>query len=198
MSGKTNLGSSNIFLAIVLLVIFLMGFGVQARAEDDEGSCATTRNRWEQAVQDLKDKLAGFNAIQQTRVERLIQRPVINNSGGKTIARQIAEALQVKEDLLNAKRTECRNLLNSENQAFNEYQQCAGQENSKKGKKVKNVDKDRRALVEKVIMALAEVREVEGQETGMHYSQVYQDPYGRSVNQWQNYQQMQRGGWWGR
>jgi len=168
-------------------------------ADDADYRCAVAKEKWEQIFQDLKDKLQNYATIQQTSVERIVQRPIIDRNSDKTIAKQVSDALQVKEEMLNARRKECRNLLNLENQAFGDLQECMGRKGTKE-KDVKNLVKNRQSFVDKAVIALAEVREVEGKETFMPYADggYDHDPYRRSVNnQWQGYQQMYRQ-WWGR
>ncbi len=111
----------------------------------------------------------------------------------------MSEGLQAKEDLLNTKRQECRNIMNLENQAFNEFQSCLQNSRGAKDKDAKNLAKKRQSLLEKTMITLSEVREVEGKEGTLPYSEsMQQDPYNRSVNNnhWQSYQQMYRR-WWG-
>jgi len=100
--------------------------------------------------------------------------------------------------LLNSRRQECRALLNLENEAFNEFQGCLQNSRGSKDKDTKNLAKKRQSLIEKVILTLSEVREVEGKDTILPYSEsMNHDPYRRSVNNyWQSYQQMYRR-WWG-
>jgi hypothetical protein len=66
-----------------------------------------------------------------------------------------------------------------------------------KDKDIKNLAKNRQGLIEKAVVAIAEVREVEGKETFVPYDTMADpDPYRRSVNNyWQNYQQMYRRFW---
>jgi hypothetical protein len=182
------------WLKIMLFAFVMIALGwTQSGAQND---CETAKAKWDQAFQDLRDKVQEFLVIQQTPVERVIQRPVINSADGKPIARQVGEALQKKEDVLNLKRKECRALSNLEGQAFNDLQACASGRTSK-DKEFKNLTKKRQNLVDKVAAALVEVREVEGKEGHLPYSETMQDPYTRSVNnQLQNYQQMYRR-WWG-
>ncbi len=160
------------------------------------GDCSAARTRWEGVFQDLRTKLQDFQAIQQTHVEKIAQRPLIDRSENKSIARQVSEALQLKEDLLNAKRKECGNLINLEGQAFNEFQDCA---QGTKDKDFKNIAKKRQAIIDKGQISISEVQEVEGKDTIIPYNDAMQDqdPYARSVNNyWQNYQQMYKR-WWG-
>jgi hypothetical protein len=160
--------------------------------------CASSKAKWEQLFQDLRGKLQEFATIQQTPVERIIQRPLVERVEGKTIARQVSEGLQAKEDLLNTKRQECRNVMNLENQAFNEFQGCLQNSRGSKDKDAKGLAKKRQSLIEKAVLALSEVREVEGKDGVLPYSESMQhEPYRRSVNNyWQSYQQMYRR-WWG-
>lgn len=180
----------------VFVTLFLVLASAGACLSQDD--CASSRTKWEQVSQDLKGRLQDFINIQQTPVERIIQRPLVERVEGKSIARQVSEALQVKEDLLNAKRQECRTMLTLENQAFNEFQGCLQNSRGTKDKDTKSFAKKRQGLIEKAILALSEVREVEGKDTILPYSEsMNQDPYSRSVNNyWQSYQQMYRK-WWG-
>jgi PBP1b-binding outer membrane lipoprotein LpoB len=165
-------------------------------SQDD---CSSSRTKWEQVSQELRLKIQEFATIQQTPVERVIQRPLVERVEGKTIARQVSDGLQAKEDLLNTKRQECRNIMNLENQAFNEFQGCLQNSRGSKDKDAKNLAKKRQSLLEKAVITLSEVREVEGKEGTLPYSEsMQQDPHNRSVNNnhWQSYQQMYRR-WWG-
>lgn len=164
-----------------------------------EGDCSSAQMRWEQVFQELRDRIQDYSTIEQTSLERLTQHPLVDKTEGKTIARQISEAIQVKDEILNGKRKECRDLLDREQQAFAEFQRCTDNSRGSKGKDVKMLIKKRQAFVDKAAVALSEVREVEGKDTGIPYEETMrnQDPYRQSVNnQWQNYQQMYRG-WWG-
>jgi PBP1b-binding outer membrane lipoprotein LpoB len=188
--------SPSYFSSVPLLAVFLvLALCAPCLSEDD---CASSRAKWEQVFQDLRGKLQEFVTIQQTPVERVIQRPLVERVEGKSIARQVSEGLQAKEDLLNTKRQECRNMMNLENQAFNELQGCAQSSRGSKDKDAKNFVKKRQSLIEKAVTTLSEVREVEGKDSALPYSEsMQQDPYSRSVNNyWQNYQQMYRQ-WWG-
>lgn len=176
----------------IFVVISVLSSGTNLNAQESE--CSSSRTRWEQALQDLKAKLQDFSTIQQSPVERISQRPD-DASQGKTIAKQIADLLQIKEDILNSKRKECRNIMAQEEKEFSDLQSCI-QSSRMKDKDVKNLIKKRQALIEKAAVALAEVKEVEGKETAMPYAETMQDPYSRSANYWQNYQQMYRR-WWG-
>ncbi len=186
----------HVFSISVIALLFTFIFSGLASSQDLD--CGAARTKWEQAFNDLRTRLQDFTTIQQTPVDHLTQKPIMEKAEGKTIARLVSEALQVKEETLNAKRKECRNLMNSENQAFNELQECAQTGRGSKDKEVKNLVKKRQAFVEKMALSLSEVKEVEGKESAS-YAEGYQgDPYRRSVNNyWQNnYQQMYRR-WWG-
>jgi hypothetical protein len=163
-----------------------------------DGGCSSAQMRWEQIFQELRDKIQDYSTIQQASLERLTQRPIVDRTEGKTIARQISEAIQIKENMLNGKRKECRSLLDQEAKAFAEFQRCGNNSRGLREKEIKNLMKKRQAFVDKAAVALSEVREVEGKETGLPYEAMRdQDPYRQSYNnQWQNYQQMYRG-WWG-
>lgn len=198
MTGKLKLWIPFFFTMIFAATMVVLSPGEPYADPDVDSQCSGQLSRWEKVMQDLKDKVQSYSSLQSTPVERVVQRPIVSNLPGKTIARQISDALQVKDELLNSKRTECRNLLNLENQLFNELQECAQSARSSKNKDFANLAKKRRAFIDRVGISIAEVREVEGQETVLPYEAAYQDPYRRSVNNyWENYQQMYRR-WWGR
>ncbi len=164
-----------------------------------DGDCSSAQMRWEQIFQELRDKVQDYSTIQQASLERLTQRPIVDRTEGKTIARQVSEAIHVKEEMLNGKRKECRVLLDREAQAFAAFERCGDNVRGSKEKDVKNLIKKRQAFVDKTAIALSEVREVEGKDTAIPYDEAMrgQDPYRQSYsNQWQNYQQMYRR-WWG-
>jgi hypothetical protein len=187
----------NSFAAILFIWCFL--FLSAGWAFSENGDCSAVKTRWEDTFRDLRTKLQDFQTLQQTHVEKIVQRPLVDRSGNKSIARQVSDALQMKEDLLNAKRKECKNLFNLEGQAFGELQECVQGGKGSKDKEVKNLLKQRHAIVEKGLIAISEIQEVEGKDTIIPYSDAMrdQDPYARSVNNyWQNYQQMYRR-WWG-
>lgn len=168
-------------------------------AESSDGPCIDSRNHWEQAVKNLQENLQAYSAIVQTPAERIVQRPLVDPRAAKTIAAQIAEALQVKEDLLNAKRKECRSILDKEKQAFSAFEQCVEQD-KKKNKELGKLAKQRKNLIDKAVLMISEVREVQGEETYSPYSQSarYDDPSrGANGGYYQNYQQ-NYGRWWGR
>ncbi|MGB6063335.1 MAG: hypothetical protein WBG50_00905 [Desulfomonilaceae bacterium] len=163
-----------------------------------DASCSSARARWEERFQELRDRIQDYSTIQQTSLERLTQHPLVDRTEGKTIAKQISEAILVKDQMLSAKRKECQKLLALEDQAFAEFKRCAGSGRGSRDKEVRNLIKKRQGFVEKAMVALAEVREVEGKGT-LPYMETMrnQDPYRQSWNnQWQN-QQMYRNGWWG-
>lgn len=168
-----------------------------ALAQDRETDCEQVKGQWEQLYQDMKDKLDGFTSLEQTPIERIIKKPIVNPGSSETIAAQISHALQVKEDLLISKRKELRNLINVETKLFSELQHCLQAEKSSRHKDAPNILKKRKALLDKAVITMAEVKEIEGRETVMPYSEAAgQDQYRRSVyNQWQN--QGQYRGWWG-
>jgi hypothetical protein len=184
---------------VVLVFSFILVVALSPPCLSQDANCSSAQARWEQLFQELRDRIQDYSTIQQTSLERLTQRPIVDRAERKTIARQISEAIQIKEEKLNGKRQECRSALDLEERAFAEFQRCADNGRGSKEKDVKNVIKRRQAFVEKAAIALSEVREVEGKDTTLPYVEAMrdQDPYRQSVNnQWQNYQQMYRR-WWG-
>jgi hypothetical protein len=180
-------------------VISVFGSGTDCLSEESISQCAELKSKWERLVQDLNNSLNNYLALHKAPLAQVTQRPLVDYSEGKTIARQISEAIQSKEKQLSAKRKECRNILNLEDKAFAEFEKCSMKDASgKKDKKAfTNIQKQRKKLVDKATLSLTEVRAVEGQHTVTPYSQAYQDPYRAQQNYWGNYQQMYRG-YWGR
>lgn len=198
MNNHNKLCNISVLLVIVLSLMLVLTMVSPGSSDDSDARCTAAKGRWERIFQDLKDKLQSYISIQQTPVDRILNRPLLDTSENKSIAKQISDALAAKEEILNAKKKECRNLLTVENQVFAEIQECLNRKNSK-DKDIKNMVKSRQGLIERAVVALAEVREVEGKETFVPYDAMNDpDPYRRSVNNyWQNYQQMYRQ-WWGR
>lgn len=180
------------FCTLVLIILFVspgVGFA-------DDSECSASKAKWEQIFNDIRSKLQEFSTLQQTPVERLVQRPILDRAEARTIAKQVSEALQAKEEELNNKRKECRNLINAENQAFNDASECLQNGKSSKDKDSKNIVKKRQSFIEKAVLTLAEVKEVEGRDNNVYTDNYQADPYKRSVNNyWQNYQQMYRRFW---
>jgi len=187
------------YLIIFLVLVVVLAVSTQGMCLDKDRQCSTMREKWEKFHQDFKDKLNGFVAIQQQSVEKIIQRPLLVPSSDKTIARQIAEALQVKEDLMAEKRRDCRQVMEAEKQAFEELEKCLGPTRTNKNKDMVALEKNRKALLDKAVTALAEVKDVEGRETILPYAEAtgQGDRYRQSLNNyWQSYEQNYRR-WWG-
>lgn len=178
----------------ILMGIMIAGPGF---AQEVDPHCVPSKTKWEQSYQDIKERLDKFAALEQTPVEKITNKPLVSAIKGKTIASQVSEALTEKEEMLKVIRKETRNLLGAENKFFAELQQCAQSSKSSKQKDFSSIIKKRKALLDKAMVCLSEVKEVEGKETVMPYTEAYgQDAYRRSVNnQWQNYQGGQRGYW---
>ena len=190
---------NSLLVPLVPVFSFILVAALSPPCFSQDGDCSSAQKRWEQLFQELRDKIQDYSTIQQTSLERLTQRPIVDRTERKTIARQVSEAIQIKEEILNGKRKECRSVLDLEERAFAEFQRCADNGRGSKDKDVKNLIKKRQAFVEKAAISISEVREVEGKDTSLPYVEAMrdQDPYRQSVNnQWQNYQQMYRR-WWG-
>jgi len=187
---KDELKHWTIFLPVLLLILAMIS-AVPCRCETLE-KCDGIREHWEENLNNLKDKIQEISTVQQTSAARLADNSTVEPNTSRTIAKQIGDALQVKENILSRKRRECRDTMNQEEQLFNELLECAQGGKNTKDKDVKNLLKKRQALIDKAVISLAEVREVEGRETVLPYSET-KDDYSRSVNNyWQSYQQMYR------
>ena len=188
LKRKVVLGSCTVFAVVVAFQFILLALAGSCHAQDADSQCDALRNKWERTIQDLNDKLP---------LEKIVKRPLVDFSAGKTIAKQISDAIQAKENLLNSKRELCRDVLNAESQAYGELEQCLrGKGFDKQGKLLKRIERNRKRIVEKARLAIVAVRAVEGHDTSA-YSQAYQPQYGRYNGYWQQYQQMYRG-YWGR
>jgi hypothetical protein len=190
---KNELKHWTIFLPVLLLILALLSMisVVPCRCETVE-KCDGIRERWEENLNNLKDKIQEISTVQQTSAARLADNSTVEPNTLRTIAKQIGDALQVKDNILSRKRRECRETMNQEEQLFNELLECTQGGKNTKDKDVKNLLKKRQALIDRAVISLAEVREVEGRETVLPYSET-RDDYSRSVNNyWQSYQQMYR------
>ena len=195
MEKLTQSVFQGLFRFVVPVMLLLLIHVVPVSAQEVDPQCMPLKSRWEQAYQEIKDRLDKFNALEQTPVEKITNKPLVSATKGKTIAAQVSEGLAEKEELLKSIRKETRNLMGSENKLFNELQQCSQSVKSSKNKDFSSIVKKRKALLDKALVCLTEVREVEGKETVMPYTEASgQDAYRRSVNnQWQNYNR----GYWG-
>ena len=199
MNANVCFGSRYLAMIAVVCVISVLGSGTDCLSQDSTSQCTELRSKWESLVQGLQNSLSSYLALQKAPLEQVTHRPLVDYSEGKTIARQISEAIQAKEKQLNAKRKECRHLLNLEDKAFSEFEKCSVKDasNRKEKRAFTHILRQRKKIVDKAIISLTEVRAVEGQNTVAPYSQAYQDPYRAPENYWRNYQQMYRG-YWGR
>jgi len=190
-----GLKCSTVFLPILLIVSFAI-FPVlitPCRSETADAGCGAVRDRWEKSLQELKDKIQEVSTIQETPSTKLAEKPLVDLGKSASIAKQVGDILQTKEDILSRKRRECREIMTLEDQVFNELQECLKNGKNTKDKDTKNLTRRRQALIDKAVIAVAEVREVEGKQTVLPYAENVQDDYRRSVNNyWQTYQQMYR------
>lgn len=181
-------------LALALLMV--VGNGAPARSQDSESDCVSALDRWEQLVQELEQKLSGYESIQRTPVSEIIQGPLVDRAARATIAKQVAEAVKIKEELLNEKRTECKKVLSLENQAFGAVTACFDTGKNSEKNRVKRLKAKRNRIVHKARIVIAEVREVEGKEHYQQYVDSWRNQsnyYGRGANDyWRAYQQMYR------
>jgi len=185
-------------LILALGVVSLLAASHVALAQEVDPDCAAVKDQWEQAIQQLKMKLDDFEASRKVPLDRVVRRPLVEAGVGKTVARQVCDAVQAKEELLDAKRKECLNLLNAENQAYAEYERCApDRRGGRKKESLQQLVGKRRTLIQKVQTTIAEVREVEGKETYAQYGDPWRgqsDPYSRGAElYWQRMNQ-----YWGR
>lgn len=197
LKTKVVLGRRTIFAAALACQLVFLGLVMPCHSQDADSQCEGLKSKWERTIQDLNVTLQEYEEAQRCPLEKIVGRPLVDFSAGKTIARQISEAIQAKESLLNAKRDLCRDILNRESQAYGELELCVRSKGvDRQGKFLKKIEKNRKHIVEKARLAIVAVRAVEGHDTNV-YSQAYQAPQGQYNGYWQQYQQMYRG-YWGR
>jgi hypothetical protein len=159
-----------------MCVLFFCAGPVAAQRQP-VSDCAAVQANWEKLIQDLKEQIDQFEGIKKTPVEKIIKRPLVEARSDKTIARQVAEALEAKEEQLNARRKECQSLLNQEEQAFADVERCSATEKGGGRKDVKKMMSLRTKIVQKARTLTVEVQEVEG-KNGMNYvDSSYHGPY---------------------
>lgn len=168
---------SGMLIAVAMFALVVAGGPSWARDPDPE--CSTVLERWERITHDLRVKLDELRNVQRTPMERMIDRPLIESGTNKSIARQVADALQVKDDLLKKIRKECRTLLDTENELFARAERCLEADTGSKKSEGKRLSKQRTAVIQNALAAIAEVREVEGKDS---YTQ-YMDPW-RGQSSW--------------
>lgn len=190
--------ASHTLLPGIIAMMFVVIAVSPCFSQSSEASCDALRDKWEQTLKGLKDKMDELAEIQNTPVERIIRRPlVVQGPQTKTVARQISEAMQIKEDMLNERRKICRELVDLEEQVFGPYRDCLNDLRGGGKKEAEKIAKKRRTVLDKTVVALAEVREVEGRDSAMPYSQAWRgQDFSRRGGGWQGYQQQYRG-WWG-
>ncbi len=187
-------------ITVFLLLMVLPGPATQPVIAAD---CSAIETEWSEVIERLRQELAEFKKVEDTHVEKIIGRPLVNIKASATIAEQVAEGLKVKEGILSEKRKICRKLLNREEQLFSALENCVNSRDFRRAKR------DRRKLLKNVVFTIAEVREVEGQSQYSQYAGPWWNPYaqqqyqqqynGGAYSYWPNQQQqMQRRGWWGR
>ncbi len=206
MKGFSNTSRrAVIFLALVVSALTMAPSG-PSYSQETGPVCASVVGPWEQVYRDLKAKLAELKSLEQAPASRFINRPLVDLQTDKTIAKQVSEALEAKEALLETRRKECQQLVELEKTLFNKAGPClqAADAASKRSRNAKNSSrniKERNSLLNEVFMASVNVREVEGRE------QFYPEEGGYPPNAmdpaagqgqrsaWQNYMNMYRGFW---
>ncbi len=125
---RVSLGFWSFSLAPVITAMFVLVplFSAPGQCQNTDAGCVSIKERWEKTFQELRDKIQDFSTIQQTPVARLIQKPLYDTASGRTIASQVGEALQAKEEVLNAKRRECKDMMTLEDELFSRLQECGG------------------------------------------------------------------------
>jgi len=167
-------------------------------AQEADHDCASVKAKWELAIKELKEKLDHYEAAQRVPLERIVQRPLIESSVEKTIASQVSQAIEAKEGILSAKRKECLNMLNLEDQIYTDFEHCLQTGPRSKNKQDQQLISKRRSLVQKARITIAEVREVEGKDHYPQYVDTWRGSPGYGDRGVADYWQRMYQGYWGR
>lgn len=205
MKGFSNTSRrAVIFLALVVSGLTMAPSGPCYSQETGPG-CASVVGPWEQVYRDLKAKLAELKSLEQAPASRFINKPLVDPQADKTIARQVSEALEAKEALLETRRKECQYLVELEKTLFSKAEPClqSADAAAKRSKNAKNSGrniKERNSLVNEAAMVMVNVKEVDGKEQFYPEEGGYppnpMDPsMGGQRSAWQNYMNMYRGFW---
>ncbi|MEW6350737.1 MAG: hypothetical protein AB1646_16875 [Thermodesulfobacteriota bacterium] len=187
-------------LAVLALTPVCVG---PAHAQDTTMQCESIVSKWEQVYQEMKTRLGDLKALEQTPVSRFTDGPLVHAGSDKPIAAQISAAMDAKEAALDARRKECRYVMELEETLFEQAQGCLARPDvsAKRGKQNKGparIVKERQLLISTGAVALANVREVEGKEQYYPEEAAYPAPDMNASNNrsaWQNYMNMYRGFW---
>jgi hypothetical protein len=181
---------------LALTLVIAVGNTTPVLSQDTQSDCYVAMDRWEQLVQELEDQLSGYESVRRTPVTQIIQGPLVDRRVNATIAEQVSHAIKVKEKLLDQKRTECRKVLNLENQAFHAMEACLESNRGSEKHKIKRLKSKRKKMIKKARITIAEVREVEGKTFYPQYVDSWRNQsnfYGRGRNDyWRAYRQMYR------
>lgn len=184
---------------LVVGIVMLIITGASAVARDTPSACESAKDHWGRVINELNQKLQEYKSIRRNPVDRIIGRPIVDRAAEKPLAKQISEALQIKDELLGGKRKECLNVLNLENQAFAGVERCLRDTGRSKEKELKRLSKKRNRLIQKARIEIAEVREVEGEDYFPQYVDSWGNPTyynNRGMNAyWRNYRRMQQRYW---
>lgn len=167
-------------------------------AQETDHQCASVKAKWELAIKELKEKLDDYEAAQRLPLERIVQRPLVESSIEKTIASQVSQAIEAKEGILSAKRKECLNMLNLEDQLYTDFERCLQTGPRSKNKQDQQLISKRRSLVQKARISIAEVREVEGKDQYPQYVDTWRGSPGYGDRGVADYWQRMYQGYWGR
>jgi hypothetical protein len=199
-----NFGRALIILQCAVMTLTPV-LGGSAHAEDPAVPCESIVSKWEQVYNEMKTKLTDLKSLENAPVSRFIDRPLVETRSDKPIAAQISEGVDAKEAALEARRKECRYVMDLERTLFEQAQGCMRPDASPgRGKQNKSaaarIVKERQQLLSTGSVALADVREVEGKE--QYYpeaDEAYPSPPGMNVSNnrggWQQYMNMYRGLW---
>lgn len=184
------------FFGVLTLVVAILATPWSigpAFGEDSLSACSQAIQRWESSLSQLEAQYKEFQAVKRTPLAEIVKRPLVDRSREETIARQVAKAIQAREELLGKKRKEFISLMNGEKEAAAEVDRCV--DSAGLGRKAKRALRQLSRLSDslhrKAVDIVADVVEVRGKDD---YSQYYVDSsrpnYGYQGNYWQQQQQM--------
>lgn len=186
------------FLSVLLMTALITGFSGAGFAEEDAAPCGGVLQAWQAAADEVGRAVSEFNRIEDMSLTDFVQRPLVDVNVGKTIARQVGEAIDAKEKKLNEIRTRCRELLKREAAAHEALDSCMDNEKGRDVRRtIRTVERERKRLIRKALAAVADVKSVEGKE--QHYPQYVDSWRGGSGypqgGYYENYRRMYNSYW---
>ncbi|MFC1834194.1 hypothetical protein ACFL2Q_05605 [Thermodesulfobacteriota bacterium] len=165
---------------------------------DNESACAACTDRWKALVGEVSKTLKLYKEVKDSPLGRIVKGPLVDRNSGKTIAEQIAGAIRIKEEMLKEKREIVRKAIKLEQPAFTQLESCLKDGDRKQKRALKRLTRERKRLIKRSVITIAEVQAVEGREQYSRYvdsSQQYYGGNGGGNGYWNAYRRMYNNYW---